>query len=416
MIKRFLVSIFLLFSVITFAQQGTASPYSLFGVGDVRFRGSNEIRAMGGVSVFPDSIHLNIQNPASYSRLKLTTFTLGGSLSAVNFKTNSANESANRTRLDYLGFAVPLGKKFGASFGLNPFSSSGYKIRSIDDDSKIFRQYEADGGLNQAYFGLGYSIMQNFSVGANLNYNFGRLDNDNILVIQDAQFATQELNISQLSGFTFNVGAMYNTKITKKLDLYTSFSYVPHGNINSDETRRLLSVIYVGEGVPTVIDSLNYNQSTRKIKLPSKATFSAGIGQDRKWLLGAEVALTGSNEFSSTLTNVSNAIYENATRYSIGGYYIPKYNSFTSYLERITYRGGFRYENTGLVINNLPIKDYAVTGGLGLPINGSFSNVNVGLELGRRGTTSGNLIQENYFNLMISMSFSDRWFVQRKYD
>ena len=101
MIKRFSVSIFLLFSVISFAQQGTSSPYSLFGVGDVRFRGSNEIIAMGGVSVFPDSIHLNVQNPASYSHLKLTTFTLGGSLNAVKFKTNESNESANRSRMDY---------------------------------------------------------------------------------------------------------------------------------------------------------------------------------------------------------------------------------------------------------------------------------------------------------------------------
>ena len=128
------------------------------------------------------------------------------------------------------------------------------------------------------------------------------------------------------------------------------------------------------------------------------------------------MAFTGSNEFSSSLTNATNASYEDAIRYSVGGYYIPKYNSFNSYFERITYRGGFRYENTGLVIKNTAINDYAITAGAGLPINGSFSNVNVGLELGRRGTTTGNLIQENYFNLMISMSFSDLWFVQRKYD
>ena len=416
MIKRFLVSIFLLFSVISFAQQGTSSPYSLFGVGDVRFRGSNEIISMGGVSVFPDSIHLNVQNPASYSHLKLTTFTLGGSLNAVKFKTNESSESANRSRMDYLGFGVPIGKKFGASFGLNPFSSSGYKIRTIDTENAIIRQYQANGGLNQVYLGLGYNVLKNLSVGANVNYNFGRLETDNILYIADAQFATQELNESQLSGVTFNLGVMYNTKINEKVNLYSAFSYIPKSDLNSDEARRLLSIIYVGEGVPTVVDSLNFSYTDRKIKLPSKTTFSLGIGENKKWLLGGEVALTGSNEFSSSLTNATNASYEDAIRYSVGGYYIPKYNSFNSYFERITYRGGFRYENTGLVIKNTAINDYAITAGAGLPINGSFSNVNVGLELGRRGTTTGNLIQENYFNLMISMSFSDLWFVQRKYD
>ena len=415
MIKRFLVSIFLLFSVISFAQQGTSSPYSLFGVGDVRFRGSNEIRAMGGVSVFPDSIHLNVQNPASYSHLKLTTFTIGGSLNAVNFKTNTLNESANRSRMDYLGFAVPMGK-FGASFGLNPFSSSGYKIRTIDNTSKIIRQYQANGGLNQAYFGLGYTVFNGFSVGANVNYNFGRLETDNILYIADAQFATQELNNSQLSGITFNLGAMYNTKLNKKISLYSALSYIPQSNLNSDDARKLLTVIYSGDVKPIVVDSLDFNYTQKKIKLPSKTTFSIGLGENRKWLVGGEVAFSGRNEFNTTLTGVSNASYENAVRYSIGGYYIPKYNSFNSYLDRITYRGGFRYENTGLIIKNTPINDYAVTAGLGMPINGSFSNINVGLELGRRGTTAENLVQENYLNLMISMSFSDLWFIQRKYD
>lgn len=415
MIKRFLVTIFLLFSVISFAQQGTSSPYSLFGVGDAQFKGSNEIRAMGGLSVFPDSIHLNVQNPASYSHLKLTTFTIGGSYNAVKFKTNDLNESANRARMDYIGFAVPMGK-FGASFGVNPFSSTGYKIRTIDNENEIIRQYQANGGLNQAYLGLGYSITKNLSVGANANYNFGRLETDNILYISEAQFATQELNTSQLSGITFNLGVMYDRKINEKLSLYSAFSYVPKSNLNSDDARRLLSVIYSGDGAPTVIDSLDFSYDQKKIKLPSKTTFSLGIGENRKWLLGGEVAFTGSNQFSNTLTNVTNATYENSIRYSVGGYYIPKYNSFNSYLDRITYRGGFRYENTGLIIKNTAINDYAITGGMGMPINGSFSNINVGLEFGRRGTTTGNLVQENYMNLMISMSFSDLWFIQRKYD
>jgi hypothetical protein len=29
---------------------------------------------------------------------------------------------------------------------------------------------------------------------------------------------------------------------------------------------------------------------------------------------------------------------------SLGGYYIPDYNSFSSYVKRIVYRGGLKYE------------------------------------------------------------------------
>ena len=63
MIKKFSYSLLLLFSIISYAQQGTSSPYSFYGIGDVRFKGTNENRAMGGLSFVPDSIHINIQNP-----------------------------------------------------------------------------------------------------------------------------------------------------------------------------------------------------------------------------------------------------------------------------------------------------------------------------------------------------------------
>ena len=62
----------------TAAQQGTSSPYSFYGIGEVRFRGTVENRLMGGVSIFPDSLHVNILNPATYASLKMTTYTAGG--------------------------------------------------------------------------------------------------------------------------------------------------------------------------------------------------------------------------------------------------------------------------------------------------------------------------------------------------
>jgi hypothetical protein len=75
-----------------------------------------------------------------------------------------------------------------------------------------------------------------------------------------------------------------------------------------------------------------------------------------------------------------------------------------------------RYENTGLVIQNKSITDFAGTFGLGLPINGTFSNINIAVEIGKRGTKYNNLVEENYVNFVIGLSFNDRWFVKRKFD
>jgi hypothetical protein len=108
--------------------------------------------------------------------------------------------------------------------------------------------------------------------------------------------------------------------------------------------------------------------------------------------------------------------YQKYQKISLGGYYIPNYNSFTSYAKRLVYRGGFKYEKTGLVFNSQSINDIGLTLGVGFPVTGSFSNVNLGFELGKKGTTSANLVQENYANFSISLSLNDRWFEKRKFN
>jgi hypothetical protein len=128
------------------------------------------------------------------------------------------------------------------------------------------------------------------------------------------------------------------------------------------------------------------------------------------------VSLRNSGSLASLYNELNNVSYQKQEKYSIGGYFIPKYNTFSGYAKRITYRGGLKYEKTGLVVNNQSINDMGVTFGLGMPITGSFSNVNFGFELGKKGTTASNLVQENYAVFSVGMSLNDRWFVKRKFD
>jgi hypothetical protein len=63
-----------------------------------------------------------------------------------------------------------------------------------------------------------------------------------------------------------------------------------------------------------------------------------------------------------------------------------------------------KYDKTGLIVNSESINDVGITLGLGLPITGSFSNINLGFDLGKRGTISSGLIQENYANFSVGLS------------
>jgi predicted ATPase len=56
-----------------------------------------------------DSIHINLQNPASFANLKMTTFALGGTYNTT-LKSDTKSENATRTTLDYLAVGLPLVK------------------------------------------------------------------------------------------------------------------------------------------------------------------------------------------------------------------------------------------------------------------------------------------------------------------
>ncbi|MBC72173.1 MAG: hypothetical protein CMH47_07835, partial [Muricauda sp.] len=72
MIKKILIAFLCVVAHGAFAQNGTISPYSYFGIGDDRDKGAVDTQMMGGVSMYGDSIHINLSNPAAYSKLRLT--------------------------------------------------------------------------------------------------------------------------------------------------------------------------------------------------------------------------------------------------------------------------------------------------------------------------------------------------------
>jgi len=82
----------------------------------------------------------------------------------------------------------------------------------------------------------------------------------------------------------------------------------------------------------------------------------------------------------------------------------------------VVYRGGVRFEQTGLNVDGHDINEFGISFGLGLPVGRMFSNINLGFEFGKRGTKDFGLIQENFFNTFLSFSLNDRWFEKRLYD
>jgi len=423
MIKKIIVNICLLFSWAFFAQEGTSSPYSFYGIGDIKFKGTIENRSMGSISVFPDSIHINIQNPAHFASLKLTGFSVGGTYSNTKSITETQEAKSRRTSLDYLAIGLPIGK-LGIGFGLMPYSSVGYKIGNVTDirDSNNtiirseFSRYNGIGGVNKVFVGIGYQLTKKINIGADIQYNFGSIETSNLEYQSDLQYGSRENNTSDLSGVNFDFGLTYQTKINSKNTFFSSLSYTPESKLTLGNTRDIQVIELLSTSAVRVIEIQSIPIEDTTIKLPSKLSIGSGFGQVKKWLIGGEISFIQNSVMSNRFNDIEDSVFENSIRYSLGGFFIPNYNSFSKYYKRVVYRGGLRYENTGLVLQNKSITDFAGTFGLGLPLGGTFSNINIGLEIGKRGTKYYNLVEENYVNISVGLSLSDKWFVKRKYD
>ena len=408
MIKKILTGFCLLSAVVSFAQEGTSSPYSNYGIGEVRFKGTAEARSMGGLAVEQDSIHINLENPASFASLKLTSFTVGGTGSFNTLKTAASSENSTRATLDYLAVGLPMGK-FGLGFGLIPYSSVGYKIKTTAvSDADKNKTYTGTGGLNKVFVGLGYKINPKWSVGADINYNFGNIETKYTETQNLVQYGTLETNTAKLSGMSYNLATQYQTKITKKLSIFAALNYTFENRLISKNTRIVTNSVDE--------DTFTYTIGDTAIPLLSRTNFSIGLGEVKKWQIGSKVVYQAASNLANHYNNPTNVSYGNFTSYGLGGYFIPDYSSYTNYAKRLVYRAGLRYEKTGLIMNSKSIDDMSFTVGLGLPITGTFSSINIGFEMGKRGTTANGLIQQNYSNISVGLSFNDKWFEKRKFN
>ncbi len=414
MIKKILVIVLVFVCIISNAQEGTFSPYSFYGLGIQKFKGTVENRSMGGLSVMADSIHLNLQNPASFGELQLTTYTVGTSYS--NFTISNANESSSgeNASLDYLAVGIPAGK-FGFGFGVIPVTSVGYELNAVDENDQE-RRFVGKGGLNKVFLAAGVKVNKNLSIGLDFNYDFGTIENKAILSKPDVQFDTREITSSDLSAFSLSLGLVFKSMISEKLELSASIVSTPSFDVESENTRELATVIVNDGGQEGVVQREDVQVDDQDIELPSEFKLGSGIGQPKKWFVGAEYVYTDTGEFSNTLFIQDNIEYTSASKFKLGGFYIPRYNSLTKYFSRVVYRAGFRYEDTGLNIDGNTIEEFGISFGVGLPVGRLFSNANIGFEYGQRGTTDFGLIKEEFFNISLSLSLNDKWFRKIKFN
>ncbi|MBA6155734.1 hypothetical protein H3Z83_04240 [Tenacibaculum sp. S7007] len=422
MTKRILLGLLVLSTITISAQRNSASPYSYFGIGENFEATTVENASMGGIGVaLKDTHHLNFINPAANADLRVATYAIGGSLTFLTLKDSEESQTGNSTNLRYIALGFPIGKKAGLSVGLQPFSSVGYSLldNKNADDVNLFR---GEGGTNKIYGSFGMYVCEGFSLGIETAFIFGNIDNSILNQRSNVALATKHQESLNIRGGQFKFGTQYKKELKNKLQLNAGASITLATDLSTKGNEEMYSLSFSSGGQEIPRDVLFDRPVNGDITIPVKSVFGFGMGKVNKWYIGVNQQFQSAlSTNSSLITNGGSFKYDDSNKFSLGGYYIPKINSISSYWDTVTYRAGIRFEDTGLLVssnnNFTTIKDFGINVGLGLPLPRQLSNVNVGFEYGQRGTTNNNLIKENYFNVRLSLSLNSvKWFQKRRID
>ncbi|MDO5615744.1 MAG: hypothetical protein Q4G16_06115 [Cruoricaptor ignavus] len=429
--KRITVLSFIALGVSAFAQTIGNSPYAAYGIGDVKYDNSIDISSMGGIStayINDFNNNFNFRNPAANTNFDLTSFQISGTNENNYYKSDYQNIKATKhsNYLSNISFAFPLSPKLKFGLGYQPYSSKAYEIltsKTLADNSIEANKFTGKGTLSTVQAAVGYKISNEFSLGLRSNFYFGKLYDTEELTFSGAELINGYETSNKVQSFNFTAGTAYQKtlKNDKKLTLGATYTFGTTGKMETYYKNS--TYYYAGIDQKTNESIIEEKKSTENNLLPQEFSFGVGYGNEGKWFYSTQLDYK-KGESIQFLGQPFN--FQNSYKISAGGWYLPNYNNFRNYFSRVIYRFGAYYEKGNLSISPMAsatssnVNRYAVTAGVSLPF--ATSNINrlngldIGIELGKRGTLENNMIRQNFVNLKIGLNFADKWFQKRQYD
>ena len=425
--------------------QGSGSPYSAYGFGNLVGSAQVTQAFMGGAGVAVyDQYGVMPINPASYASLARPVFEIGMALRVQEFVTGKERQVGQRS--DLLGFSLAgsFGQgRWGFALGLNPVSKVGYRVSDTqplgNTGQEVEFQYAGIGGLDRAFIGLGHNIIlkrdslgngPRWSVGANLNYLFGTIDESRkAFYPQGGGF----LNTNSISSLTmrdpmFTIGTQFQGDLRKRTGrtdnglryMVGASSELP-ASLNAKYNKLVNSFVLSGSNIEFPVDTISFVQGAKgSVTLPPSYAVGFSV-YNSKWAITVEHRRRNWNTLSVDVEGFSSRseLGANAS-YILGGSFKPAGDNRGGFWKTTIYRAGFRYTDDYLVVANDQLNEFGMSFGMSLPVMGSStrSRLNFGAELGKKGTSDNGLIEQRFADFYIGLTLTpdnrEAWFRKRR--
>ena len=408
------------------AQSGY-SPYSLFGFGDLVRQGTTYNLSMGGIGIADRNVrYINLLNPAAVTAREMKSFMMDFGLENRNtiYRGGDVRSASNTFNMHHIVATLPIATHSAFKLGVMPVSSVAYDFRSLETSDQILSQvgdiqYDrmGNGGINQAFLGAGVTLWRRLSLGADLQYYFGKINRSSV-----ATFKSSSSYRGISSGWDYNVscfggkfGLQYTQPLSNALSAVVGVTYDVSTKLRGHEIRYAK-----GESTSSTDTVVYEKHSLNNYRIPSELGAGISLRYADQWMVGFDYTRqdwTGISFGGYPGVDFTTGVAQN---FRAGFEYTPnRYDvrsGFGHFLRRLTYRGGAYREVSYLMLGGSPVASTGVTLGFGIPVFRYYNSINFGVDFGQRGTLVGDQIRERYFLFTISFNLHDIWFIKPLYN
>ena len=413
------------------------SPYSLFGFGDLVRQGTTYNTMMGGIGIGDRNVrNINILNPAGVTARELKSFMVdfglenrnviydGNAARSISPTASGVQRSASNTfNMHNLVVSFPIASQGAFKVGIMPYSSVNYDFEAHETSDELIASVgditytrTGRGGLYKAFLGAGVTLFDRLSLGIDANYYFGRIVRSSSATFENAtSYRYLETGWrDNVSCFGAKAGLQYSQPLTKALVATVGVTYDFNTKLRGSQTR-------FAYGEYSATDTIYHKVSNlENYAIPGEIGAGITLRYADQWMIGfdytrqdwSKVDFGGypGVDFSTGVAQNFRAGFEvTPNRYDVR-------SGFGHFLRRVTYRGGAYHERSFMQLGGHPVAATGITLGFGLPVFRYYNSLNLGVDIGQRGTLKSNQIRERYFLITISFNLHDIWFIKPLYN
>lgn len=411
----------LLLSVTSFRvmAQGNFSPYSQMGIGDLEDEFYNRTSGLANTGIaYRSNRFLITNNPASLSGLTDQYFTMETGIrgSFINYSgkpVDLASTQSGDITFRRLVMGIKASKHWGTSIGLVPFSTQNYEFNVpyflLGSSTEIANHYyQGHGSVNKAYWANSYEFFHHLSIGVDAGYLFGQLNQKDILQnYSNGASLVSTTNTVNLNNLYMTYGLQLYGKLGKKWDYSLGGTYSQTSQLLASTNRIVQSA-----------DSSqlqNYEVSSNYLTLPNAYGTGLALTYKQKYTFVADfkyqdwAAVSSKNVYPGKDYNLASSY-----RGSIGFEVSRKKNYYNNKVELSYFQSGLYYGESYLQVNGQQIRDMGATLGFGINSLKSPLAYSIVFQYGIKGTSSNDLIRQNYTNVTFMINYGAIWYTKGK--